>query len=906
MPHQALKLIAGVDQNKTPTLNEAAISFSELIRFVPDRNNLGLVQKLGGWTQFFTNPINSVVRCLLAWEDINGQAWLGIGAEAALNVITGGGLKTITPQTTTANPAVAFSTVFTPTPSSTVTITAAGSGLDVYDAIDIQTQVSVGGLVLFGVYPVTPISSSQFQIVARDAEGLPVNATSDVTNGGSVASFATTINSAAVAVTLADHGLSSGSTFPILVRTTIGNVVLSGNYIVSSITSSSVFNIIAATAAATTPSVSASGNGTTATLTYSTSYTIPVGSTIVVAGITPAGYNGTFTVTASSAGSVSYANATTGAQTAAGTIFVSVAKENGGNARFVYYNGIGPLNANSGYGVGGYGGSVSFETIAASTAGVGPYTATVTFAGSYTAPIGSYIYVSGVTPTGYNAAVFTGSISATTLTVSAVASGNITIGMVLSGTGIANGTIVTAGSGSSWTVSISQTVSSTSMTGAWVVTGSSSGSVSFTVSSALGAGTVTGFVAYGGGYGSGIPPTSGTGTPITGIADWTLDNWGETLIACPFGGGIYEWSPTTNNPVATLIPQAPIVNEGAFVAMPQRQIVAWGSTFNGVADPLLIRWCDVENYNSWIGQITNQAGSYRIPKGSRVIQCIQGPQQGLIWTDLGFWAMQYVGQPYIYQFNELGTGCGLIGRKAAGSMGGVVYWMGQSQFFRFAGQGVEPIMCPIWDVIFQDLDTSNYDKIRIAPNSRFNEISWFYPTKSNGGEINAYVKYNIGLNQWDYGTLSRTAWINESVFGPPIGAGILPGGTNNFIIQHETSTDGVNASNEPVPIEASFQTGYFVLTEADVKMFIDQLWPDMKWGYFGGSQNATVKLTFYVADYPGQTPSAYGPYSLTQATTYVTPRFRGRLVSVKIESQDIGSFWRIGNMRYRIQQDGKY
>ena len=92
MPHQALKLIAGVDQNKTPTLNEAAISYSNLIRFVPDRNNIGLVQKLGGWTQFFTNPIGSVVRTLLAWEDINANAWLGVGAEASLNVIVDGGL----------------------------------------------------------------------------------------------------------------------------------------------------------------------------------------------------------------------------------------------------------------------------------------------------------------------------------------------------------------------------------------------------------------------------------------------------------------------------------------------------------------------------------------------------------------------------------------------------------------------------------------------------------------------------------------------------------------------------------------------------------------------------------------------------------------------------------------------
>ena len=833
MPHQALKLIAGVDQNKTPTLNEAAISYSNLIRFIPDRNNIGLVQKLGGWTQFFTNPIGSVVRTLLAWEDINANAWLAVGAEASLSVITGGGLKNVTPQTTTANVAVAFTAT---SGSDLITVTAAGSALDQYDTVDIQTQVSVGGLVLFGAYsPVIPVSTTQFQIRATNVFGEPQYATSSSPPNGAVPSFATTSGSSSVSVTLAAHGLSVGSTFPVLVSTVVGGVTLYGNYFVTSVTSSSVFVITASNAASST---------------------------------------------------------TTGS-------------ENGGNVRMVYYNGIGQLLANLGYGVGGYGGSSSFATTAASTAGAGPYTATVTFSGSYTAPLGSYVYVSGVTPTGYNSAIFTGSISSTTLTVSSVTSGAVTIGMALSGFGITAGTTITAGSGSSWTVSVSQTVSSMSMTGVWVVTASSVGSVSFAVSSALGAGTVAGVLAYGGGYGSGTPPTSGTGTAIT-TTDWTLDNWGETLLACPLNGPIYEWSPTANNPIAIIVPKAPLVNQGMFVAMPQRQAIAWGSTFNGIEDPLLIRWSDVNDYTSWVASITNQVGSYRIPKGSRVVQCIQSAQQGLIWTDLGVWAMQYVGQPYVYQFNELGTGCGLIGRKAAASMGGIVYWMGQSQFYMLSGSGVEPIMCPVWDVIFQDLDTDNLDKIRVAPNSRFNEISWFYPTSGNGGEINAYVKYNIGLKQWDYGTLSRTAWINESVLGPPIGAGILPGGTGNFIVQHETSTDAVNASNEASPILASFQTGYFALTEADVKMFIDQVWPDMKWGYFGGSQNATVQLTFYATDYPGATPYTYGPYNLTQGTDFITPRFRGRLVSIKVESQDLGSFWRIGNMRYRIQADGKY
>jgi hypothetical protein len=105
---------------------------------------------------------------------------------------------------------------------------------------------------------------------------------------------------------------------------------------------------------------------------------------------------------------------------------------------------------------------------------------------------------------------------------------------------------------------------------------------------------------------------------------------------------------------------------------------------------------------------------------------------------------------------------------------------------------------------------------------------------------------------------------------------------------------------------SSFQTGYFVLSEADVKAFIDQVWPDMKWGQYGQTQNATVNLTFFVADYPGQTPQQFGPYPLTQATQFISPRFRGRLTSVLMSSNDIGSFWRIGKMRYRFCEDGKF
>lgn len=834
MPHATLKLLPGVDQNRTQALNESAISVTNLVRFVPDKQNLGLVQKLGGWTKYYASDIQSPVRALWAWEDTNANQYLGVGNETVylpttaatgngttatitfsgthsfnandvivvsgvtptgfngaqtitsatsntvsfasaatgpqtvagyiypadnLSVIEAGTQQIITPRSDAQNVAVSVDTT---NGSSAVQINASASNINNFDTIDIVTQISVGGLVLFGNYSAIFVDSNNFNIIARDALGNPQNATSTVTNGGAVPTFTFTSGQSYVDVTLADHNLLVGDTFPILVSTTGGGVTLYGNYTVISVASTSSFRIIANNKASTATVTNASGSAGTATLTYSGNYSIAVGDTIVVAGMNPAGYDGTHVVTAVGTSTVSFTNGTTGF-TSGGTIFASIARMNGGLARYTYYRAPLPLPSSTGYGVGGYGD---------------------------------------------------------------------------------------------------------------------------------------------GGYGNGVAPTAVYGTPIVSV-DWTFDNWGDIFIACPVynvsddsGGQIYQWAPASGASYASIITNAPIVNDGVFVAMPQRQIIAWGSTFTGIQDPLLIRWCDVNDFDSWIPLVINQAGSYRIPKGSRIVCGIQGPQQGLIWTDLAVWAMQYVGPPYVYQFNELGTGCGLIARKAAGSMNNVVYWMGQSQFFKLSGNGVEPIRCPIWDVIFQDLDRNNLSKIRIAPNSRFGEISWYYPTTTNGGEVTKYVKYNVVLDQWDFGTLSRTAWINESVLGPPIGAGTTDG---YYIYQHETSTDADGA-----PLLASFQTGYFAMTEGELKMFVDQVWPDMKWGYYDQAQSATVNLTFYVTDYPGQTPVAFGPYAMTQATTFLTPRFRGRLVSFKLDSSDIGSFWRIGAMRYRFEQDGKF
>ena len=396
-----------------------------------------------------------------------------------------------------------------------------------------------------------------------------------------------------------------------------------------------------------------------------------------------------------------------------------------------------------------------------------------------------------------------------------------------------------------------------------------------------------------GGYSTGAAAPTRTGTPIT-TTGWSLDNWGENLVACAEGGPVFIWDPDNVFRTATILANAPALNTGAFVAMPQQQIVTYGASVAGFQDPLMVAWSDVSNYDVWTASSINQAGTYRIPTGSKIIGGLQAPNQSLFWTDLSVWSMQYIGPPLVYGFNMLANGCGLIGRQAVTLAGNTAFWMSQSQFFRVQGGDVQPIACPVWDVVFQNLNRAYASKIRAGANSRFNEVWWFYPS-SSATENDSYVKYNYVLNTWDYGSLARTAWIDQSVLGAPIGAS-----PTGFVYQHESGYD-----NDGAPNSAFIQTGWFSLADGDVMAFVDWMMPDMRWGTYSGTQAAAVQITIEVANYPGDTPLTLGPYTIQQATQYVNTRLRGRLVRMKIASVDTGSFWRVGRIRYRIAQDGK-
>jgi hypothetical protein len=402
-----------------------------------------------------------------------------------------------------------------------------------------------------------------------------------------------------------------------------------------------------------------------------------------------------------------------------------------------------------------------------------------------------------------------------------------------------------------------------------------------------------------GGWGNSTGSGPQTGTPVT-ATDWTITNWGEDLIACPKGGGIYFWPPESGYQTAVPIPTAPPFNAGIMVAMPQQILVAWGSTANlslgSSQDPLLVKWSNAGDFTNWTPSTSDLAGSFRIPRGSTVIGGFQSSFRTLLFTDVEAYAMDYIGFPLVFAFNKVGNNCGLIARPAVAELGGIVFWMGQNNFFALSGGGVQPVRCPVWDAVFQDLDTSNSSKVVAASNSAFNEVWWFYPSLSGGtGDNDSYVKYNLVDQAWDYGKLPRTAWLDVSILGTPIAAG-----TDQNLYQHEQTNDAAGS-----PISPSFTTGYFSITEGHDIVFLDWFLPDMRFGLFNNSPSASVQFSFSTIMYTGDTPVSFGPYTVTSTTEFIPLRFRARFVSVTVSSNDTGSFWRLGRPRFRYAIDGK-
>lgn len=401
-----------------------------------------------------------------------------------------------------------------------------------------------------------------------------------------------------------------------------------------------------------------------------------------------------------------------------------------------------------------------------------------------------------------------------------------------------------------------------------------------------------------GDYGLGDYGEGGSGQIIAPMRQWSLDHWGQDLIASPSGGGIYYWTPPDPVP-ATVMPNAPIYNTAVFVMAQVQIAVALGAEISSTQEPLLIRWSDAGDFTAWTATATNQAGSYQITGGSMIVGGLAVGLGALVWTDQDLWSMTYSGLPFVFGFNRIAPECGLVAQRAAGAVGGLVMWLGLHQFFRYGGgDGVKSVECSVWDFYWNNTDQTQLGQYHCAINANFNEMAWHFPLATTSPLWSAlapmaYIKYNYIEDCWDYGLSSqyqRTAWVGHSPIGSPVGADL-----DGLLQQHELGYDA-----NGVGMQWSWTTGGFDLAEGEEFVFVDLLIPD---SITVGSP--TINYTVTAANYPNAPPITVGPFPVTPTTPFVPLRIRGHQISIGASGSDLGTFNRLGAMRYRTAPDGR-
>lgn len=848
MPWGSVVLKPGVDVELTATANVAGYSESRLIRF-----KSGLAQKIGGWTRFYANAVGGIPRGLHAWQDLNEDRHLAVGTTTTLGVITDSQITVITPQTLVTN---SDPDIETTASSANVSITDPNiANVTDYDFVEFLTPVSVGGLILSGVYPIdVSLSTSVYRIIAASEATTSAN---NFAIGG-----ATQANPCVVSAPA--HNFANGDL--IYISDVAGMTELNNRLFTAA-------NVVAGV------SFELSGVNSTAYTAYSSG---GLASGAAVPFFTTVAGSSRVTVTLQSHGLVAGNEVVFPVATTMASSVVTITVASPGVITWFY----------------GSHGMTGGESIVFSTTGALPT--------GLTAGVTYYVLAAGITATTFRVSLTPGGSAVNT---SGTQSGiqRATVGSVeVQGTYRVTEIVDV----DNFIINISSTV------GASSVVAMNGGDVRLQYYIALGPAAQGIGYSVGtysdGTYSIGASGSAQEGTPIT-ATDWTIDNWGSTILACPEGGGIYEWTPDTGLETAKMVDNAPPYNGGIFVANPAQILIAWGSTqYHEIGvdrDPLTYAWSDQLDYSFWSPGVVNpatglfsQAGSARIPTGSKIVAGLQAPQQSLLWTDLDLWALNYIGNPQIGTFGQtkIASSCGAIGSHAVAQMGNGVYWMGRSNFFALTGNGVTPMPCSVWDAVFQDLDTENAWKARACPNTPFNEMMWEYPSESGGtGENDSYVKVNILDGSWDVGpigSMPRSAWIDQSVLGMPIGAS-----PQGVIYQHETTEDA-----DGQPISWSFTTGYWVISEGQEVAFVDMVVPDFKYGLYNGNSNAAVQITLYSVMYPGGSVRTYGPYTVTSSSTEIRTRIRGRQMSMQVSGSDLNSFVRLGRIKFQFARDGRF
>lgn len=387
-------------------------------------------------------------------------------------------------------------------------------------------------------------------------------------------------------------------------------------------------------------------------------------------------------------------------------------------------------------------------------------------------------------------------------------------------------------------------------------------------------------------YGSGFYGM-GTYTDDNSRVLWSLDNWGENLLACPRGQSLFEWAPGDQK--AALIENAPSPISFMFVS-PERIVVLLGTEeFGGDYNPMLVRWSAQGDNTDWTPSSSNVSGEFPVSQGSKLVSGLMTRGFNLLWSDDSMYTMQFTGQTgSVFIIRPIGRGCGIVGPQARCASDSEVYWLSSDNFYVFSGQVPAIIPSTVREDIFNNLDRANKDKAHVAWNTGYGEPWFFYPDARDAtGECSRYGMVNQA-GHWAVGTFDRTAWVSADIFPHPIAFSA----NDRRVYEHELPGQG-GAS-----LGAFVESGFIDLGDGDTLYVIKRVVPDFH------EQGPNIDLTIKTKMWPNETATEHGPYSLTPTTTKKDFRKKAREIAYRIESSEDDaddSHWALGAIAFDAQ-----
>jgi len=417
---------------------------------------------------------------------------------------------------------------------------------------------------------------------------------------------------------------------------------------------------------------------------------------------------------------------------------------------------------------------------------------------------------------------------------------------------------------------------------------------------------------------------------------WSLDNFGQVLVATIANGKTFTWNAGATTPTANRASTStssfstsnnPTASRATLISPTTRHLIHFGTeTTIGTAstqDDMFIRFADQEDINTFIPSAINAAGTQRLQDGTKIVGAIKAKETILIWTDTALYTMKFIGAPFTFGFEQVGTNCGLIGKNAAVEIDGVAYWMSNNGFFLFDGT-VKSLPCSVEDFVYDDIDLTKGQQITAGVNNLFTEIIWWYPTSGQSFN-NRLVAYNylespgsqVPGGIWYTSTEGRTSWMDAKIYPKPYATSYSSSDTGTFptiqgvtglgatiYFEHEVGNNQINTDGSSTAISSFVKSYDFDLegqgSEGDRFLSVRRFVPDFK------ALQGTAKVTLAVKRFPAQedTSTSLSPFSITSATTKKDTRARGRYVNIKIENDDIDQSWRFGTFSLDVQQDG--